>query len=61
MVLAWLCGKALGMMLLGDDNNLLTGGEAVDLSWFPEQMLITEERATKVAHAFSVPDVSPHL
>lgn len=35
MVHAWLCGKALAWMIL-DDGQVL--------SWFPEQMLVTEER-----------------
>jgi glycine/D-amino acid oxidase-like deaminating enzyme len=56
MVLAWLCGKGLGTMLLCHDNDLLDG-EAVDLSWFPEQMLVTEERAKKAVYAFSVSNI----
>ncbi|KAF4151317.1 hypothetical protein CNMCM6069_004140 [Aspergillus lentulus] len=58
MVLAWLCGKALGTMLLCHDNDLLDG-EAVDLSWFPEQMLVTEEWAKKAVYAFSIANISP--
>jgi glycine/D-amino acid oxidase-like deaminating enzyme len=46
MVLAWLCGKALGTMLLLDEDELLEP-ECADLSWFPEQMLVTENRIRK--------------
>ncbi|PYI10915.1 FAD dependent oxidoreductase [Aspergillus sclerotiicarbonarius CBS 121057] len=46
MVLAWLCGKALATMLLIHDDQLLQT-ESRDLSWFPEQMLVTEERIEK--------------
>jgi glycine/D-amino acid oxidase-like deaminating enzyme len=34
---AWLCGHALGKMLLANDANL-------ELHWFPAQMKITQER-----------------
>lgn len=40
MVQTWLSGKALGRMLLKHDG--LAGNE--DLSWFPKEMLVTEER-----------------
>ncbi|KAF7122045.1 hypothetical protein CNMCM5793_009600 [Aspergillus hiratsukae] len=43
MVLAWLCGKALGTMLLAYDDELVET-ESTDLSWFPDQMLVTEKR-----------------
>lgn len=43
MVQAWLCGKALATMLLQRDGQLATNAES-DLSWFPEQMLVTEQR-----------------
>ncbi|KAI2889475.1 hypothetical protein CBS76997_6460 [Aspergillus niger] len=46
MVLAWLCGKALATMLLIHDNELLES-KSTDLSWFPEQMLVTEDRVKK--------------
>ena len=46
MVQAWLCGKALATMLLLQDNELGSAAEA-DLSWFPEQMLVSEERVAK--------------
>lgn len=46
MVLAWLCGKALATMLLIKDDKLLET-ESTDLSWFPEQMLVTEDRVKK--------------
>ncbi|KAJ5308926.1 hypothetical protein PENANT_c013G08265 [Penicillium antarcticum] len=42
MVQAWLCGKALGTMLLETDG-VLVGG-AADLSWFPDQLRVSEER-----------------
>jgi len=47
MVNAWLCGKALAMMVLqhyspGDEVQSETAPE-----WFPEQMLITDERMKK--------------
>lgn len=43
MVQAWLCGKALGIMLLSRDGRL-DPVQSADLSWLPEQMLATEER-----------------
>lgn len=43
MVQAWLCGKALGIMLLSRDG-MLDASHSADLSWLPEQMLVTEER-----------------
>lgn len=46
MVLAWLCGKALATMLLIKDDKLLET-ESTDLSWLPEQMLVTEDRVKK--------------
>ncbi|KAJ6044882.1 uncharacterized protein N7446_003076 [Penicillium canescens] len=42
MVQAWLCGKALATMLLEQDGALV-GGSA-DISWFPEQLRVSEER-----------------
>ncbi|BCS27817.1 NAD(P)/FAD-dependent oxidoreductase [Aspergillus puulaauensis] len=59
MVLAWLCGKALAKMLLLHDDQL--DGESVDLTWFPEQLLVTEERARKAVYSLSPSSVSPHL
>lgn len=59
MVLAWLCGEALGKMLLLHDHGL--DGESVDLSWFPEQMIVTEDRARKAVYALPPSNVSPHL
>lgn len=48
MVQAWLCGRALAIMLLTQDRRLDPTVEA-DLSWFPDQMLVSEERiATSV-------------
>lgn len=45
MVQAWLSGKALATMVLLQDDRLASTAEA-DLSWVPEQMLVTEERIT---------------
>lgn len=41
MVQAWLCGQALGTMILQNDAEIKTGGI---LDWFPEQMQVTEQR-----------------
>ena len=46
MVHAWLCGKALAIMLLRHDNRLAENAES-DISWLPERMLVTEIRAEK--------------
>ena len=43
MVQAWLCGKALGVMLLCQDGKL-NPSRSSDISWLPEQMVVTEER-----------------
>lgn len=43
MVQAWLCGKALATMLLQHDDQLGSSTES-DLSWFPEQMFVSERR-----------------
>ncbi|KAL3496406.1 putative FAD dependent oxidoreductase [Aspergillus germanicus] len=43
MVHAWLCGKAVGTMLLLEENNLAES-ESADLDWLPPQTLVTEER-----------------
>ncbi|KAJ5610574.1 hypothetical protein N7510_007293 [Penicillium lagena] len=43
MVQAWLCGKALATMLLTQDRRLAPTADA-DISWFPDQMLVSEER-----------------
>jgi hypothetical protein len=47
MVNAWLCGKALAMMVLQHctSEHQVQGSFAPD--WFPEQMLITDERIEK--------------
>ncbi|KAJ6104528.1 hypothetical protein N7523_010848 [Penicillium sp. IBT 18751x] len=52
MVQAWLSGKALAAMLLIKD-----GHSGKDLSWFPEQLLVTEERVknAKLPHVVSDP------
>lgn len=57
MVQAWLCGKALATMLLKQDQKLLPNVDA-DISWLPEQMLVTEERISKSVLARTVQ--SPH-
>ncbi|CDM26607.1 hypothetical protein CBS147339_6379 [Penicillium roqueforti] len=48
MVQAWLGGKAVATMLLAQDPSL---GETIssDLSWFPEQLLVSEERFAEAA------------
>ena len=43
MVQAWLCGKALGVMLLSRDGKL-DPSQSADISWLPEQMVVTAER-----------------
>jgi hypothetical protein len=60
MVLAWLCGKALGTMLLAYDNELAET-ESADLSWFPEQMLVTEKRIKKSVLPRDVDGISSYL
>ncbi|KAK5788768.1 hypothetical protein VI817_009726 [Penicillium citrinum] len=57
MVQAWLCGRALATMLLKKDNNLSPSADE-DISWLPEQMLVTEERISKSVLDRTVP--SPH-
>jgi len=47
MVNCWLSGKALAIMILAHDG-MLKSNTSRDLSnWFPEQMLVTEERVSK--------------
>lgn len=53
MVQAWLSGKALATMLLKMD-----GRSDVDLSWFPEQLQVTEERIDFAVLPETVPDSS---
>ncbi|GFF55382.1 putative FAD dependent oxidoreductase [Aspergillus lentulus] len=60
MVYAWLCGKALGTMLLAYDDELLET-ESADLSWFPEQMLVTEKRIKKSVLPRDVDGISSYL
>lgn len=60
MVLAWLCGKALGAMLLAYDDELLET-ESADLSWFPEQMLVTEKRVKESVLPRDVNGISSSL
>ncbi|KAJ6017804.1 hypothetical protein N7451_001183 [Penicillium sp. IBT 35674x] len=43
MVQCWLCGQALATMLL-QQNGTLDPAVDADLSWVPEQMLVSEER-----------------
>ena len=47
MVHAYLCGKALGRMILAHDGVITPEELASDGEWFPEQMLITEDRIRK--------------
>ena len=44
MVNAWLCGKALAMMVL---QHCTSEDQVLAPDWFPEQMLITDERIEK--------------
>ncbi|RAO74200.1 uncharacterized protein BHQ10_010212 [Talaromyces amestolkiae] len=44
MVQAWLCGQALGTMILQNDTEIKAEGI---LDWFPEQMRVTEQRISK--------------
>ena len=55
MVQAWLGGKAVATMLLARDPSL---GETVssDLLWFPEQLLVSEERFAETALPREVDD-----
>jgi glycine/D-amino acid oxidase-like deaminating enzyme len=43
MVQAWLCGKALGIMVLSSDGGVRKGVDS-DLEWFPRQLLSSRER-----------------
>lgn len=56
MVQAWLCGKALAIMLLSNDSQLVTSTEA-DISWFPDQMLVSEARIMRAEISRSVVNV----
>lgn len=57
MVQAWLCGKALATMLLTRDNELSSNADE-DISWLPDQVLVTEERISKAVLPRTVE--SPH-
>lgn len=58
MVQAWLSGKATAQMVLINDGRLHGN---VDLSWFPEQMLVTEERLKTSVLPAITSDRSAHL
>lgn len=47
MVNAWLCGKALAMMVLKHCSSNPEAQDNLAPGWFPEQMLITDERIEK--------------
>lgn len=47
MVNAWLCGKALAMMVLQHCTSKHEAQGNLTPEWFPEQMLITDERVEK--------------
>jgi glycine/D-amino acid oxidase-like deaminating enzyme len=47
MVNAWLCGKALAMMVLKHCSSKPEAQDNLAPEWFPEQMLITDERIEK--------------
>lgn len=55
MVQAWLGGKAVATMLLARDASLSETVSA-DLSWFPEQLLISEERFSEAVLPKEVED-----
>ncbi|KGO76448.1 FAD dependent oxidoreductase [Penicillium italicum] len=55
MVQAWLAGKAVATMLLARDASLSETVSA-DISWFPEQLLVSEERFTNTVLPREVPD-----
>ncbi|KAJ5675542.1 hypothetical protein N7462_008439 [Penicillium macrosclerotiorum] len=59
MVQAWLCGKALATMLLTKGGQLAATANA-DLSWFPEQMLISEKRIAEAQLPKNVVDSNRH-
>lgn len=46
MVQAWRCGKALGTMILKQDDQLVSTADP-DLNWFPEQLLVSEKRISE--------------
>ncbi|KAJ5225270.1 hypothetical protein N7468_006495 [Penicillium chermesinum] len=46
MVQAWLSGKAVATMLLLEDGQLADGSSA-DISWLPDQMLVSEDRVAR--------------
>lgn len=56
MVQAWLSGKALGTMLLLHDNQLAEGINS-DISWLPDQMLVSEKRVKEAEIPRCVSDV----
>lgn len=47
MVQAWLCGKALGEMIIKHGGKIKDGDSCDKVAWFPEQMLVTKERVLK--------------
>lgn len=55
MVQAWLCGKALAIMLLSHDRQLAASADS-DISWLPEQMLVSEARVVEAEMPRSVGD-----
>lgn len=60
MVHAWLCGKALGIMLLSKEGRLAPS-QSADLSWVPELMLVSEERVRKAALPRMVDDLTKEM
>ncbi|CRL31244.1 FAD dependent oxidoreductase [Penicillium camemberti] len=55
MVQAWLCGKALGTMILKHDGQLVAAAD-LDLSWFPDQLLVSEKRIAEAEMPKNMPD-----
>lgn len=59
MVHSWLCGKAVATMLRQQDGQS-AGGSHSDISWFPEQMLVSEDRVAKAEIPRYVTDTRRH-
>jgi glycine/D-amino acid oxidase-like deaminating enzyme len=60
MVQAWLCGKAVGTMLLLEESNLRES-ESADIDWLPSQMLVTHERVKKAILPRHAEVITSHL
>ncbi|CEL10190.1 hypothetical protein ASPCAL13314 [Aspergillus calidoustus] len=60
MVQAWLCGKAVGTMLLLEESNSAESQDA-DLDWLPSQMLVTHERVKEAVLPRHAEVITSHL